>query len=393
MPLDSIQAHLQNLLIKDIRVFIREGPMYILEEKRLKKGYLYLFTDVLVVAELNEVTEEKKFEHMVALQSADVKEIPESQYPVFVVTKDSKKYNIVTNTAEERKSWVADIAVQINEVNAPKAKGGRKSDQKLVLARTVTPAKTVSKDQIPTVSNPSLLSSPSDLALNTAPNSNNKGGKLVLESESFMRALQRQHSGRTPEDFLEQLSTKIKLSKFGGPMSFKLRGPSDEEDLMDVEKYVNTACIKSISTFPFLTAKHMRMNDPIADQYGLCAWSNRLVVALGDGCANLKGQQAAFRAVDTFLAEMTDVRPLTDLKVILKHASTQTDATGRWWRIADDSCQSPREYFTRQEAGMGCGNNVIVDGHAGGSRSVIRHRRPQMGVCVCFGRRCEGIQV
>jgi hypothetical protein len=73
----------QVLLTKDVRAFIREGPLVIVSEKKVKRGYVYMFTDSIVVSEINEGTEDKSFEQMITLAGSEVREINDPQLRMY----------------------------------------------------------------------------------------------------------------------------------------------------------------------------------------------------------------------------------------------------------------------------------------------------------------------
>ena len=70
--------HNQNLLLKEGRSFIREGPIHMSQDKKLKKYYLYLFSDMLVFADVNEASDEKFFESILSLTGSEIKDVADS---------------------------------------------------------------------------------------------------------------------------------------------------------------------------------------------------------------------------------------------------------------------------------------------------------------------------
>jgi len=58
---------------------VREGPTLCVTEKKIKRSYLFLFTDSLIVADVNEGTEDRTFDTMITLAGSDVRDVADSQ--------------------------------------------------------------------------------------------------------------------------------------------------------------------------------------------------------------------------------------------------------------------------------------------------------------------------
>jgi len=94
-----------NLLLKEMRAFVREGPLHIVTDKKIKKCFIYLFTDVVVVAEVNEATEEKGYDSMYSLNGAEVRDLLDTSYAqnVFQIGTQGRKAVFSSATLEEKK--------------------------------------------------------------------------------------------------------------------------------------------------------------------------------------------------------------------------------------------------------------------------------------------------
>lgn len=62
-------------MLKEGRSFIREGPVHMSIDKKQKKYYLYLFSDMLVFADVNEASDEKFFESILSLTGTEIKDM------------------------------------------------------------------------------------------------------------------------------------------------------------------------------------------------------------------------------------------------------------------------------------------------------------------------------
>lgn len=98
------------------RTLIREGPISILSERKIKSGYLYLFSDVIVICELNEKYESKTFDSLISLSGAEIKDI-QSQNEIFTfsLTKENRRVVLSTFTQAEKESWIKDISQLITK--------------------------------------------------------------------------------------------------------------------------------------------------------------------------------------------------------------------------------------------------------------------------------------
>jgi len=329
--------------VEGTRIFIREGPVLSVGDRRNKRSYLFLFTDSMVMADINEATEEKNFDFLLPLGGAEIREVHDSQgsllysasagasggfaQHLFAIIKENKKVVIGCNTLSERASWMNDISTVINELSS----GSKRSGSRTLASRPPT-SRTISSSSMfaprsdsmdgasastATASASSSSSSSSAAAASAAgsagsivPQSPRRflGGAAhaLVGSESFMRSFMRQHSTKQLDQFIEVLPSRVKLAKVQ-PRDYlaKFRGPTDDETEMD--KYTSFAGGKVTSTYPIDKERNMRINDPIADHCGLAAWGNRMLGVVADGCGRgFRAQQAASRAVDTFISDFVD---------------------------------------------------------------------------------------
>lgn len=325
--------NLPHLLTKDARTFVREGPILIMTEKRARRSHIYLFTDSLIVAEVNELTEDRSFDQMLSLQGLDIRDVLDSSEGQhrFALTKENRKVVFAAATYEEKRSWMADIAGLITSQTVPRRPTGPNSLNSLSnYSRTSSSGSGgnqlfsgMGSDSIPPNSPLSSRSGDregSSLSGTTLPgvtiaggssailSPRTKKGKLagLIQSEAFLRALERQHSNKQLEDFIDVIPAKIKLIKLSHKECIvKFDGPLDSE--YESEKYTAFASARSLSTYPFIKKKNQRDGDPIADHYGLAAWHNRILASVADGCSlGAHAQQAASRAVDTNLSDFTE---------------------------------------------------------------------------------------
>lgn len=306
--------------VEGTRIYIREGPILSIGDRRNKRSYLYLFTDSLVLADINEATEEKMFDFMLPLAGAEIKEVHDSQggmifnnastsgggvaQHLFAIIKENKKVVLGCNTLSERASWMNDISTVINESANATKRGGGKVPPKLVSAGRASGSSAL------LVGTPRADSSNAG-DLHTSPRSRSTiygslSGLSIIQSESFLQSLSRQHATKPLEQFIEVLPSRVRLARVHPRDCLtKFRGPLEDETEMD--KYTSFAGGKVTSTYPFDKDRNLRMNDPIADHCGLVAWSNRMLAVVADGSGRgHKAQQAASRAVDTFLSDFVD---------------------------------------------------------------------------------------
>jgi serine/threonine protein phosphatase PrpC len=309
--------------VEGTRIYIREGPILSIGDRRNKRSYLFLFTDSLVIADINEATEEKLFDFMLPLAGAEIKEVHDSQggtifnnastsgggiaQHLFAIIKENKKVVLGCYTLSERASWMNDISTVINELGNLSKRGSSKSfPTKLQSARGSAASSSFNTAVIPPRSEGSIdgLSSPRRAGSSVIPLG--LSGTNFIPSEAFNRSLSRQHATKSLEHFLETVPGRVKLARLTPRDCLaKFRGPADEEN--ETEKYTSFAAAKVTSTYPFDKERNMRSNDPIADHCGLAAWGNRILAVVADGAGRgFRAQQAASRAVDTFISDFVD---------------------------------------------------------------------------------------
>jgi hypothetical protein len=308
--------------VEGTRIYIREGPILSIGDRRNKRSYLFLFTDSLVLADINEATEEKMFDFMLPLGGAEIKEVHDSQGGVifnnastsgggiaqhlFAIIKENKKVVLGCNTLSERASWMNDISTVINELSNASKRGGSKSfSPKLVSGKGSSASNTTSL-----LTTPRAESSTADGLTATSPRRStvysHLAGTSLVTSEGFLRSFSRQHATKSIEQFVEVVPSRVRLARISPRDCLaKFRGPTDEETEMD--KYTSFAGGKVTSTYPFDKERNMRVNDPIADHCGLAAWGNRMLAVVADGFGRgFRAQQASCRAVDTFISDFVD---------------------------------------------------------------------------------------
>lgn len=341
-------ANVPNILtgkIEGTRIYIREGPLLSIGDRRNKRSYLFLFTDSLVLADINEATEEKQFDFMLPLGGAEIREVHDSQggaifnnastsgggiaQHLFAIIKENKKVVLGCNTLSERASWMNDISTVINELANASKRGGNKSIASPKLGAITgrssgSPLLSPRSAAIDAALDGGSVHLPSPRARSTI------GGPLAdivsVPSEAFLRAMSRQHSTKTLEQFVDSVPSRVRLARLAPRDCLaKFRGPTDEETEMD--KYTTFASGKVTSTYPVDKERNARINDPIADHCGLAAWGNRMLGVVADGCGRgFRAQQAASRAVDTFISDFVDMgskpmpQNLRELAVYMMHA-------------------------------------------------------------------------
>lgn len=288
------------------RAFIREGPVTILSERKNRRGHLSLYTDVLVISELNEQNE-KVFDQMINLSNCEAKDIilPTESAP-FSISRDNKRIALSAYTIAERDSWVKDIQILINilsnvknNVPKPSLKRGLSTNQ----SNNFYPSRS-----LPHLNTPRRMDSVNP----SLPSLKKMKSKSHL-SEAFLRAISRQHNNMNLEAFLENIPYDIALSKLvPKECIIKFKGPSEDDGS---EKYTSFASARSVSTFPHDRHTNKKMNSPLADQYGLSAWSNRIISVIADGGHGIRFRQASERAVESCLSYFEDIKtPAEELK-------------------------------------------------------------------------------
>lgn len=348
--------------VEGTRIYIREGPLLSISDRRNKRSYLFLFTDSLVLADINEATEEKMFDFMLPLGGAEIREVHDAQGGVifnnastsgggiaqhlFAIIKENKKVVLGCNTLSERASWMNDISTVINELaNASKRGGGKALAPKLPTGGRAT-GSPLSPRASGGASGISSLTGGSGTGMDSSSSSSlidassshlasprarsTIGGSLTdviaVPSEAFLRSLSRQHATKPIEQFIDVVPSRIRLARLAPRDCLaKFRGPTDDETEMD--KYTAFASGKVTSTFPIDKERNTRQNDPIADHCGLAAWGNRMLGVVADGCGRgVRAQQAASRAVDTFISDFVDMgskplpQNLRELAVYMMHS-------------------------------------------------------------------------
>lgn len=279
------------------RAFVREGPITIISERKNRRGYLHLYSDVLIISELNDKNE-RVFDQMINLNGADPKELSASNdmYP-FSILKDNRRAVLSAYTLAECQSWVRDIQILVNvlantkQIPKPTLKRGISFGAHLnsTVNRTLPHLQTPRRTET-TLSSPSLKKMKSKSSI----------------SESFLRAISRQHSNKTVEDFLLDLPYGVNLSKLvPKECIIKFKGPSEDDES---EKFTTFASARSVSTYPNDRLTNKKINNPLADQYGLSAWSNRIIAVVTDGGNGIRYRQASERAVESCLAYFEDIK-------------------------------------------------------------------------------------
>lgn len=111
--LSQIKGNIPNLLPKsEIREFIREGPIRLIQERSSKRCYMYLFSDCLLIADWNELNDEKVFTLLIWLKGSVVRESAKNfENYIFTITKDNTHYHLSSNTKMEMFSWIEDITL------------------------------------------------------------------------------------------------------------------------------------------------------------------------------------------------------------------------------------------------------------------------------------------
>lgn len=308
--------------VEGTRIYIREGPILSIGDRRNKRSYLFLFTDSLVLADINEATEEKMFDFMLPLGGAEIKEVHDSQGGIlfnnastsgggiaqhlFAIIKENKKVVLGCNTLSERASWMNDISTVINELANATKRGGSKVPTKLGAARASSSSASLltGTPRAESSTNEMLLTSPTHRSTVYSAYTDSS----IIHSEAFLRSLARQHATKPLEQFIDVLPGRVRLSRVHPRDCLaKFRGPTEEETEMD--KYTSFAGGKVTSTYPLDKERNVRVNDPIADHCGLAAWGNRMLAVVADGAGRgFQAQQAASRAVDTFLSDFVDAK-------------------------------------------------------------------------------------
>ena len=323
-------ANVPNILagkIEGTRIYIREGPLLSIGDRRNKRSYLFLFTDSLVLADINEATEEKQFDFMLPLGGAEIREVHDSQggaifnnastsgggiaQHLFAIIKENKKVVLGCNTLSERASWMNDISTVINELANASKRGGGKSiaSPKLTGITGRSSAGPLLSPRSAAID--AALDPNGSLVLSSPRTRGTIGGPLAdvisVPSEAFLRAMARQHATKSLEQFVDVVPSRVRLARLSPRDCLaKFRGPTDEETEMD--KYTTFASGKVTSTYPTDKERNARLNDPIADHCGLAAWGNRMLGVIADGCGRgFRAQQAAARAVDTFISDFVDM--------------------------------------------------------------------------------------
>lgn len=125
----SLKGNVPNILSiskTEQRTLIREGPIKILTERKYKKGYLYLFSDVLLLAEINETNEDKLFDMMLPLKDSVVGEgntMGDGMITLMVITKEGKRIYLGCQTKSERNSWIQDIQDALLSIDEVQKRG------------------------------------------------------------------------------------------------------------------------------------------------------------------------------------------------------------------------------------------------------------------------------
>lgn len=98
------------LSLSESRRLIREGPVNLVLESKSKKCAIYLFSDIILILERNDATENKLFHDIIWVKGSIIKELDsEDEAYLFIIFNSNKKIVLATNTRSERISWIKDI--------------------------------------------------------------------------------------------------------------------------------------------------------------------------------------------------------------------------------------------------------------------------------------------
>merc|ERR1712137_1319234 len=99
------------------RIFIREGVLVKMCRREPKRRYLFLFNDLLVYCSSNEGNQTYTFHRAMGLSQLRVDDIPDNSgmSNAFQILSNQKSFSVFAESAQDKKSWMADInkAIQL----------------------------------------------------------------------------------------------------------------------------------------------------------------------------------------------------------------------------------------------------------------------------------------
>eukprot|EP01121_Diplochlamys_sp_Union-15-3_P014403 TRINITY_DN4586_c0_g1_i1.p1 TRINITY_DN4586_c0_g1~~TRINITY_DN4586_c0_g1_i1.p1 ORF type:complete len:604 (-),score=86.68 TRINITY_DN4586_c0_g1_i1:60-1823(-) len=303
---NSLHGNPPNLVSRDMKELIREGPVHVVSDKKVKKKcYMYLFDKELVLTEVNTITDEKVFDSLYSLAGCELKDIADnSAYGtglLQITIQGGKKVIFSFFTSEEKKSWFQDIKRIISKMPKKVTKDSPTSTKDYIRHEH----ERVIKVTPPKSPNPPLKTRLQSLIpKDTDFNPTRMGLEEKIPSMKFRQALCKQHSRRTLECMLEPFDKKrIVLTPLATKELLHIEGPDIQDQ--EQERFTDVVAARTVSTFPYSTEKAKRDGDPIADCYRFLAYKNRMVAVLTDGCGSgTRPLLAAYKCATTMINEM-----------------------------------------------------------------------------------------